>query len=251
MDAVSFVESLELHEGSPMPMRMMESFKSTLAEKKKAKAFVDAGSLVSFTENLSGQNKEDVLNSTLLAQLAASKKHDRQTDSANWYKFYTDVLMKIGWVTQQFQFSKYHSHTGSFEMSTVVLDILLSLVGDGEQTLVDVVKATLESFKKSGGDTIKLFDHNCVSGQQGNFQIIPCTVDKKSGQVVVKFVGAYFKATKVDSRFLFFTYSNSQVDLEKAADSLTLNEKIYSKVRQAIIDKLGGKAQTFVDGLDI
>ncbi|XP_028411409.1 uncharacterized protein LOC114533970 [Dendronephthya gigantea] len=250
MDAVSFVKSLELHEGSPMPMRMVESLKSTLAEKGKGQAFVDAGSLVSFTEKLSGQNKEDVLNSTLLAQLAASKKHDRQTDSANWYKFYTDVLMKIGWVTQQFQFSKYHSHTGSFEMSTVVLDILLSLVGDGEPALVDVVKATLESFKNSGGDTIKLFDHNCVSGQQGNFQIIPCTVDK-SGQVVVKFVGAYFKATKVDSRFLFFTYSNSQVDLEKAADSLTLNEKIYSKVRQAIIDKLGDKTQTFVHGLDI
>ena len=47
--------------------------------------FVDAGSLVTFTSDISEQHRSDVLYSTLLAQLAADKESDRLTkwDSLN------------------------------------------------------------------------------------------------------------------------------------------------------------------------
>ena len=50
-----------------------------------ASANVDAASVVTFVDGLSGQQKEDVLNSTLLAQLTANRKHDRERDTGAWY----------------------------------------------------------------------------------------------------------------------------------------------------------------------
>ena len=79
MDSVRFIRSLELTEYSGLP-----SPKLVTLPDGKAQALVDAGSLVSFTSNLKGQQKEDVLNSSLLAQLAANKRYDRFNDSENW-----------------------------------------------------------------------------------------------------------------------------------------------------------------------
>lgn len=42
------------------------------------------------------------MNSTLLAQLAANKKFDRETDTANWYSEYANVLETVGWVVTSF-----------------------------------------------------------------------------------------------------------------------------------------------------
>ena len=96
MDRKSFVAALELPELGESVL----AIQTTLGElpKKKEQGFVDCGSLVSFTENLSEQNKEDVLNSTLLAQLAANKKYDRKTQHDEWYTFYMKVLENVGWV---------------------------------------------------------------------------------------------------------------------------------------------------------
>ena len=80
MDPVSFVKSLELY---AMPTPVSKGVIGRL-EDSKAQGLVGAGSLVSFTRELSGQNKEDVLNSTLFAQLAATKKYDRCKDTKQW-----------------------------------------------------------------------------------------------------------------------------------------------------------------------
>jgi len=66
-----------------------------------ASANVDAASVVTFVDGLSQQQKEDVLNSTLLAQLATNKQHNRERDMVGWYGTYRSVLEQVGWVSQQ------------------------------------------------------------------------------------------------------------------------------------------------------
>src|ERR1700722_617734 len=46
-------------------------------------SFVAAASIVSFADGVSGQQKEDLLNSTLLAQLVANRRCDRERDTLN------------------------------------------------------------------------------------------------------------------------------------------------------------------------
>jgi hypothetical protein len=60
-------------------------------------AQVNAGSLVSFVEGLNGQDKTDVMNSTLLAQLSANEAFDRFEKPLHWFRVYSDVLRSVGW----------------------------------------------------------------------------------------------------------------------------------------------------------
>ena len=67
-------------------------------------AFVNGKSLHSFTDRLKGQQKRDVLNSTLFAQLAADYQHNRESPA--WYDYYVKVMSQIGYDIQDFSFTK-------------------------------------------------------------------------------------------------------------------------------------------------
>ena len=163
---------------------------------------------MSFTENLSGQNKEDVLNSTLLAQLAANKKYDRKSQHDEWYMFYMKVLENVGLAMHglrrvsnlistsksraRLKFQKWLSSCSCHWLEKTIPTYMKSLV-----------KKTLAALQKSSS-----YHHvvwlNSSSAKSGNFQIVPCTLDK-SEQVTVGFIGCYFEASNVNYRFLFFT----------------------------------------------
>ena len=70
--------------------------------------------------------------------------------------FYTLVMSKIGWNIQQFQFSENKSHNSSLKISKAVVELLLTLVGDEDSVLIDVVRKTLDALEKSGGKSLTL-----------------------------------------------------------------------------------------------
>lgn len=43
------------------------------------------------------------MNSTLLAQLVANSRYNRQTNVDAWYAQYVSVLETLGWIVQKFQ----------------------------------------------------------------------------------------------------------------------------------------------------
>jgi hypothetical protein len=75
---------------------------------------VDGSLVETFVDGLKGRHLCDVLNVTLLAQLAANVKYDREAEPVPWTKYYTRVLENVGWVVLEFSFSGPRSHeTGS------------------------------------------------------------------------------------------------------------------------------------------
>lgn len=214
----------------------------------KPSAFVDGGSLVSFVAGVSGQNREDVLNSTLLAQLAADKKFNRETEVMKWYDYYTTVLGKVGWVTQGFNWEKYTSQQMSFTMDEAVLDIAAAAL-TGQEELV--VAATLEAMRKlpKKDGRLTLFDHSASSEKAGNFQISVCSEDK--GAVAMKTMAFYYDAAQQSTTVLFFNFSSANTTLNQSTVAQTLNGQVYGRVRSDVLDKLGDKAKNFVMDLDI
>ena len=104
-----------------------------------ASAGVDAGSLVTFSGGVTEQNQADVKNSCLLA---ANKEYDREKQTEQWYRFYAEVLENVGWVIQEFQFSRITSKKGDFEASAIMFEILRAFCTEDEkvQTAIDVIK---------------------------------------------------------------------------------------------------------------
>ncbi|NJN74880.1 MAG: hypothetical protein HC799_19910 [Limnothrix sp. RL_2_0] len=123
----AYVQSLELAAPDASLQDIHLSGFSLLQDKDKETGYVNAGSLVSFVAGVSTEHQNDVLNSTLLAQLAANKKFDREKDTEQWYKFYREVLENVGWVIQEFDFQRYAPSGATFEMNKVVLDILAAI----------------------------------------------------------------------------------------------------------------------------
>jgi len=211
-------------------------------------AYIDAGSAVSFVAGVSPQSQRDALNSTLLAQLAANKKFDRENDTVNWYNFYKTVLENVGWTLQNFNFTKYNASGASFTMDKVVLDLIAAIAtGDEVATLQATLDAMRALSNKDG--RIVLFESSSSSASHGNFQI--AIANETGGLLSMRIGASHFSTSQSSTSVLWFNYSSSQTDLYNGAQTMTLDKQVYQYVRNDIVSKLGANAINFVKSLDI
>ncbi len=133
--------------------------------------YIIGGGVATFTENISGQVKQDILKATLLAQLAATKKHDRERSTEDWYREYNIVLGIVGFVIEGFEFDRYSASGSTLSMDEAVLEIIGAFATGNE---VAVLKAILDAMRKLSNDNkrIVLFDTHGSQSSNGNFQYI-------------------------------------------------------------------------------
>lgn len=241
MDLTNVIKTIELEEYSTPPGIGPIAFSET--------GFVDGGSLVSFSSVTNQQRKKDVLNSTLLSQLAANKKYNRFTNPSDWYAFYRKVASEVGWVTQSFKpFERYASFPNEFTISDVVINAFSGAlkVDEGEKR---ALKDTIESLEKSKS-ALTLFESNSIESNRGNFQILACTVDKNE-QVSVSHLGCYFQSTEIKDNYFFAKREKQDITLQMSAEVLILNEDVYDQVREEVNQKLGNRVTRFLSHLNL
>lgn len=245
-----YIEKLELPDSEQLQELIVKPRgKSVLRnEDNEESAVVNAGSLSSFTQNLTGQQKFDVQNSTLLAQLAATKKFDRYKQTEEWYKFYIKVLENIGWIMPSFAFDTYTSGSQTINIDKAVLDILSVIVGPSGLDLISRTMGALEALDEDSRP-MQIWNANSNSGNDGVFQIYP--VDVVNGDLVMILAGMGFSADKHVSNFLWFSWETTSINLKRYADKCILNEQVYAQVREAVVEKLGDNALDVVAGIEI
>lgn len=249
MDPVSFVKSLDLGPYSGGFHGRSGRFRGSgpITADNKKEGFVDAASLASFVSNLKGQQKDDVLCSTLLAQLVAFKEYEDSSQLSEWYKLYANVMGNIGWVMQDMVFEEYKSSSTRFKIADVVVEILSELVGPSEE-LVKLVKATIMALKDNE-DGLKLFGSKSTQKKKPIFQLLPCTVDKTNNQVNVAFIGCYVEVSGDAENYFFFDYTEEDIQLWYSRHVFTLNETVYAQVREEVIKKLGNSRLEYIKNL--
>ena len=201
-----------------------------------------------FDGTVSQQSKFDVLNSKLLAQLAATKKFNRETQIINWYKYYRTVLENVGYVVDAFGFSKYNASGRKFTMDRAVIDVLKSLTSNDK---LDILKSGINALKAldDGDGRLVLFEKSTHNLERGNFQV--SVASEKDGFVSLDLGAFHFKSKKKVKKILWFGSSKSDVSFSAKAQSVTLNPQVYSQVREAIVKKLGKKAKSFIKQIEI
>ena len=146
---VGFVKSLELAQPRGIPLKSrIPSARVITGEAEQG--LVDAGALASFTNKLSDTHKSDVLNSTLLAQLAVVKQFDRFEDTDKWYKYYVNVLGKVGWVIQEVTFEEYNTSGQTLKVSDSIIDILKAVLSGDELAVIQRTLDSLQSGQNEG-----------------------------------------------------------------------------------------------------
>lgn len=210
---------------------------------------VVAGSVLSFTADLTGDHRQNVLDSTLLAQLASNTKFNATADPVGWYEHYTRVLQEVGWVIQGRGFSKHEKRSGTLELNKAALGILEAVLSPAK---LQVLAKTLDALKRAseGSQALTVFGGNAASSSNGVFQLGAAEQDG-NGNVTLGLGTFYFKTDEREGRFLFVTWRDDQIGLEFVAEQATLNEQVYAVVKPHVDAKLAEKRAHFVQSLSI
>ena len=94
---------------------------------KTEQGYVSLGSFQSFTTTLTAQEKEDIIDSVLSAQMTASRMYKREIEYSEWYKTYVRALSKLGWMIDSYRFFQYTPSDSTINLTQVTLRLLALL----------------------------------------------------------------------------------------------------------------------------
>lgn len=257
--AVHYIQNLELPELPPGPRTTTTTTTAaTTTTTVDAVSKIDTATCIndrmlqSFATGLTAQQKSDVLNSTLLAQLAANKAYPTDTtgkyDVSGWYSKFSEVLLNVGWVSQNTFFKHYQMSGKSFTVDKALLEILTGLL---EQNSLLLAKAAISALGNlpSTDNKFTLFNFNTCSDQMGNLSLGVCT--ENNGTVDYSFAAMYLETSKKIKQILFVDFSTSEFKLYTGTNTITLNSDVYGIVREEVVKKLNNMAAAYISALEI
>jgi hypothetical protein len=217
-------------------------------------AAVVGSSVIAFTEGVSRQNKDDIMNSFLFATLVANKKYNPESDSQAWYGEFHNVLSTVGWLSSNWSYSRYRATQSSFSMDEVGLEIIGSAItaaalGPAGPIMLKVATDAIAALKAKN-EPWRLFERKTKSHQGGSFRIAACS-ESTDGTVNVVMGAVKFRAESSVTDVLFFEWKSAEVETYKGEDSLVLNTNVYSRVREAVLMKLGDNAEDAIAEFEI
>src|SRR5450631_775527 len=140
----------------------------------KEQAMIVDKSLISFVSGLTAENRADILESTLLAQLGAKRKVTDEPDVIGWYKSYIEILTKIGWTMEGGEVQHFSAKANVVEIQAVIIDILKAAFGADFLQIVTRALDGIKSLADSNGK-IDAFEKNTHSESNASFQIAVAT----------------------------------------------------------------------------
>jgi hypothetical protein len=220
-----------------------------LEEEQPATGAVDGNIIASFVDGVTGIQKNDVLNVCLIAELAANARFARATQPVEWTNHYGTVLMNLAWVVPSLRFANLHTTAQRFTIDQVILKLVRNfLTGDEIAVLTD----TMEAMKALESDDRRftIFERNAKSQSAGNFQV-DSVGTSADGTLSMK-LGAYaFDTNTTVTNVLWFSFSGNSTSLKTTKSTFVLNEEVYARIRDAVVDKLGNRALDYIGGLEL
>lgn len=241
--AVRFVGAVEL----PEPPRTFEVSKgvarapASVFDVAKDQASVVGSDVISFVKGVTPEQRNDIVNASLLAQLVAKKKVLEPGTLANvvrWYEEYFDVLTHIGFVIQDKGFAKYEEKSQDFEAHKAILDLATVLLAGAPGALA-VLKTTLGALEKMSGDSpwITLFNRESRSANTARFQVSLVDQDPNA-QFLLSLIAFGLEAKAKVTQVLFLKFRSNEVKLQHHSGKVTINAQVLASVRNQIAQKL-------------
>jgi hypothetical protein len=209
---------------------------STAASTGGAPAYVVLGSIIYFDPTVSIQAQQDVLQSILIAQLAAGKKVDRYSKPQDWNEQYQTVLSQLGWHTANSQFELYTAQSSTYSLGDAIPTILRPCVQESHLSQLNKYIHALDTNPRNAGAQ-QVFNSASHSKGNGNFQVYIASDD---AGVEMQMATAYFQAHQEQdiTDVIGNKFSSSDLTLSYIIQSLALDSSVYARVRDQVTAKL-------------
>ena len=217
-------------------------------------AVVVGSEIVSFVQGITAEQRSDIVNCALLAQLRAKKVAPEPRSLAevrDWYREYFDVLGNIGFVTQQTNLQHYETSADGFEAHEAVLDVAATLL-TGAPTALALVTSTVKALQKmdAGNPWITIFNRESRSANTAHFQV--STVDRDpNGELFVALTAFALEARQKITQVLFFKFRDNDVRIENHAGRASINATLLAGLRAQISQRLLAHSSDYLSRLDI
>ena len=215
----------------------------------KDQAVIVGSEITSFVKGVTPEQRQDIINSTLLAQLVAKKRVPDATDIYRWYDQYFDVLSNIGWLIQDRQFATYSESSDGFEAHQAIIDVAKTLLGPNLAALA-VVQSALASLKSMSENSpwITLFNRESKVAKTARFQV-SVAERAQDGQFLVSLLAFGLEAQSELTQVLFFRFMTNDARLKHYSGKVTIDSDVLAGVRQAIKEKVVSFAGGYVRAL--
>jgi len=250
--ARKYVDAADLPVAPPQPAAAPRRTGAPAAPRLKAgvaQAAVVGSDLVNFAPEVDSQWRQDLVNCTLLAQLAAKKKVPDSSRIFDWYDAYFDALAHLGWAVRDRSFAVYVEQTQNFQAHEAILKVAASLLGPAAASLA-LVGTTLDALRSMSADSpwITLFDRESRSSSAARFQL-SVAEQPEAGALTVAMMAFGLEASASMTQVLFFRSLASQATLRHCAAKVEIDTVVLAGVREALRARLVGFANDFVKQL--
>lgn len=252
-DARTYVQRAELPDVRPQTLGATPPGDESPFDAAKQQAAVVGSDVVSFVKEITPEQRKDIVNASLLAQLVANKKvpdPENLQGVLSWYRQYFDVMSQIGFAVQDKGFAEYTTSAGTFETHEAIIDVVKAALA-GAPAALPLVLTTLESLKKMSEDSpwITLFHRESRNARTARFQVSLADSEATGSTLNVFAFGLEAKATV--TQVLFFRFKKDQATLQHNSSKLTINDAVLSGVRDDIQQKIMKFSKDFVAGLEV
>lgn len=214
-----------------------------------AEAYLNDKSIVSLAKDVSGQNREDLMNSLLLAQMAANKQYSFIEEPEDWFDHFTNTMSIIGWVAEGNELSSYEAKKDVLEVEAVVLDILQSAIGEGIAKAAKTLITAVKSMANKEDKKFIAFEANTHTTSKGNFMLGFASEEK--GALSFNAAMIILTAKEKIKQILFFRSEKNSTSLKYGYFKGTLNADFYDDARMMVKEKLGDARKKMVAGIEI
>jgi hypothetical protein len=234
--ALAYVRAIEVPGRSPV-LRQLAKGQPAKADTDPGQpgVYINEGMIISVSQNLSGDEARYVQDCTLLASLAAKKKLNSFSQPQEWYQLYFEVLTQCGWFGTGSGFSDYQAQGSTVIVNKAVLEVISGILSASEIVAIRSALDALENLADSDG-RIVLWDHASHSTKAANFQV--ASASKSGNDILLKMGAYYFFTTQGTTKFLWMTFSSSNIEFHKKNDNIQLDLNAFQALKDVVKDKV-------------
>ncbi len=190
-----------------------------------------------------------MLYSLLLAQLAADKQHNRNSDTENWVSIFNSVISSVGWGSQYYDYIKsLQIKESKFTLSNLALEEMPKIGSMGKQ--VDTFKNIFSTLGTTPAtdSVVKAFNAKIYDSSTHDTAVSFCSYDQAGGIASLLILSLRGVKDAATTSPLFQTYTTKDIKTpQEVLSLLVLNETAYARVRQSVTDKLGDRIQSYIE----
>jgi hypothetical protein len=219
-----------------------------------SKASIVGEAVVTFTGNLSAENRSDAQNAFLFASLVANKKYPLQHQGKENYEMFREVMTSCGWTPVTKFYSDLNVSGTSVRMDKLVLEILGSVVagvalpGPTSALMLKVAGDAISALQKR--DTaLTTYERNLLENGIGGVATGACT--EVNGEAIMAVGAVRFIRRNSSTKVLFVDVDIRDAKLYRGETMFAKNDMVANQAREAIKTKLGLNIEKKIEDYEI